>query len=189
MTIALIILAIVVAALIGLLLYASSQPDSFRVERSTVINAPKERLIAILTNLHRGAEWSPFEKGLKMKKTFTGPATGIGSALDWDGGRQIGAGKLTIADVTPSRIVLNLDMTKPMKASNIVEYTFELQGDGTRMTWSIHGPMTMMSKVMGLFMNMDKMCGDQFEKGFKDLKILAERETRELPGGSHHAMA
>jgi hypothetical protein len=191
MTIALIILAVAAAAVIGLLIYASMQPDTFRVERSAVINAPKETIAGIVTDLRRGIEWSPFEKGKAMKKAFSGPATGEGSALEWEGDRESGAGKLTIAHVTPSKITLNLDMTKPMKASNIVEYTFEPQGHATRMTWSIHGRMNIISKIMGLFMNMDKMCGSQFEKGFKDLKIIAEREAPALPlsDGSHTAAA
>ncbi|ARP99725.1 SRPBCC family protein [Pseudorhodoplanes sinuspersici] len=189
MTIALIILAVVAAAVIGLLIYASMQPDTFRVERSAIIHAPREKIIGIVTDLRRGVEWSPFEKGLTMKKTFSGPATGVGSALEWDGDKQSGAGKFTIAAVTPSKITFNLDMTKPMKANHIVEYTFEPQGDATRMTWSIHGRANMMSKVMGLFMNVDKMCGDQFEKGFKDLKIVAEREAESLPDGSRTAAA
>ena len=189
MTIALIILAVVAAAVIGLLIYASMQPDTFRVERSVVINAPREKIYSIVTDLRRGVEWSPFEKRLTMKKTFSGPATGPGSALEWDGDKQVGAGKFTIADVTPSKITLNLDMTRPMKASNTVEYTFEPQGDATRMTWSIHGRTTIMTKVMGLFMSMDKMCGNQFEKGFKDLKIVAERETPALSDDSRSAAA
>lgn len=189
MTIALIILAVVAAAVIGLLIYASMQPDTFRVERSTVINAPRDKIISIVTDLRRGVEWSPFEKGLTMKKTFSGPATGVGSAMEWDGDRQSGAGKFTIADVTPSKIRFNLDMTKPMKANHIVEYALEPQGEATRMTWSIHGRMNIVSKVMSLFMNMDKMCGSQFEKGFKDLKIVAERETPSLSDGSRTAAA
>ena len=189
MTIAFVILAAAAAAVIGLLIYASMQPDTFRVERSAVINAPKETVASIVTDLRRGVEWSPFEKGKTMKKTFSGPATGEGAALEWKGDSESGAGKLTIAHVTPSKITLNLDMIKPMKASNIVEYTFEPQGHATRMTWSIHGRMTLLSKVMSLFMNMDKMCGDQFEKGFKDLKIVAERDTAALPDDSRTAAA
>jgi hypothetical protein len=36
---------------------------------------------------------------------------------------------------------------------------------------------------------MDKMCGDQFEKGLKDLKVLAESEAQRLPAGSRTAAA
>ena len=51
-----------------------------------------------------------------MKKTFSGPATGPGSKLAWDGNSDVGAGTLTIADATaPSKVVLKLDMTRPME--------------------------------------------------------------------------
>jgi hypothetical protein len=35
-----------------------------------------------------------------------------------------------------------------------------------------------MAKVMGLFVDCDKMCGDQFEKGLAQMKSLAEAEAR-----------
>lgn len=177
MTIALIILAVIAAIVIGLLLYASTQPNSFRVARSATIQAPVPALHAILSDLRRGAEWSPFEKGLTMEKSYRGPATGKGATMTWSGSKDVGAGTLTILDTTPSRLTLALDMLKPMKASNIVEYELVPQSDATVMTWSIHGPMTMMSKIMSLFMSIDKMCGDQFEKGLRDIKALAEREA------------
>lgn len=189
MTIALIILAVIAAVVIGLLIYASTRPDTFHVQRSATINAPANKIHAILTDLRRGAEWSPFEKGLTMNKAFMGPATGPGSALEWSGSKEVGAGKLTIADATPSKITLNLDMLKPMKANNIVEYALVPQGNATAITWSIHGPMTIVSKVMSIFMSMDKMCGTAFEQGLKDLKMLAEREELSASGGSHTAAA
>ena len=36
-----------------------------------------------------------------------------------------------------------------------------------------------MSKVFGLFMDFDKMCGCQFEKGLAAMKAVAEGEVRE----------
>lgn len=32
------------------------------------------------------------------------------------------------------------------------------------------------TKVMGLFMSMDKMCGDSFEKGLADFKAILESQ-------------
>ena len=40
MTIALTILAVIAVVVIGILLYAATRPDTFRVERSATINAP-----------------------------------------------------------------------------------------------------------------------------------------------------
>jgi hypothetical protein len=37
-----------------------------------------------------------------------------------------------------------------------------------------------MCKAMGLFMNMDKMCGSQFEEGLANLKAIAEAQTHNL---------
>src|SRR5690349_18547565 len=102
MTIALTILAVIAVAIIGILIYASTRPDTFRIERSTTIHAPASTLHAILTDLRRGAEWSPFEKGMKMDKSFSGPATGAGSAMEWSNSKEVGAGKFSILDATPS---------------------------------------------------------------------------------------
>ncbi len=189
MTIALIILAVIAAALIAILLYASTRPDSFRVERSATIDAHASTLYAILTDLRRSAEWSPFEKGLTMDKNYSGPATGVGSAMEWSNSKDVGAGTISIVDATPWKITFKLEMRKPMKASNIVEYALTPQGHGTVMTWSMYGPATLMTKVMSLFMSMDKMCGNQFERGLRDLKVLAESETQRLPGNSRTAAA
>jgi len=189
MTIAISVLAVIAAAIIGILIYASTRPDTFHVERSATINAPASTLYSILTDLRRGNEWSPFEKGLKMDKSYSGSATGAGSAMEWSNSKEVGAGRFSIMDTTPSKVTCNLVMLKPMKANNTVEYSLSPQGNATVMTWSMYGPTTLMTKVMSLFMSMDKMCGDQFEKGLRDLKVLAESEAQRLVGGARTAAA
>ena len=173
----LIVLAVLAVCLVGVVTYAAvTQPDTFRVQRAMTIEAPPEKLVGILSDLRRGAEWSPYEKrDPAMKKAFSGPASGPGSKLEWDGNSDVGAGSLTVADVTPSKITLNLAMTRPMNANNVVEYTFAPQGNATNMTWAMHGPMPLVSKVICVFMDFDKMIGGDMERGLKDLKALAER--------------
>jgi hypothetical protein len=173
----LIIVAVLAVGVVGLVVYAAmTQPDTFRVQRAMTINAPAEKLVGILSDLRRGGEWSPYEKkDLAMKKTFSGPATGPGAKLEWDGNKDVGAGTLTVTEVTPSKVTLNLDMTRPMTASNKVEYSLAPQGNATNMTWALYGPMPLISKVMCVFMSLDKMVGGDMERGLKDLKALAER--------------
>ena len=173
----LIVLAVLAVCLVGVVAYAAvTQPDTFRVQRAMTIEAPPEKLVGILSDLRRGAEWSPYEKrDPAMKKAFSGPASGPGSKLEWDGNADVGAGSLTVADVTPSKVTLNLAMTRPMNANNVVEYTFAPQGNATNMTWAMHGPMPLVSKVICVFMDFDKMIGGDMERGLKDLKALAER--------------
>ena len=173
----LVALAVLGVGLAGVVAYAAAtQPDTFRVQRAATIDAPPEKLVGILSDLRRGAEWSPYEKrDPDMKKTFSGPASGPGSKLEWDGNSDVGAGSLTVAEVTPAKVTLNLAMTRPMNANNIVEYTFAPQGNATNMTWAMHGPMPLISKVMCVFVDLDKMLGADMERGLKDLKALAER--------------
>ncbi len=173
-----IVVAVLVFGIAGLVLYATmTQPDTFRVERAMTIKAPAEKIFAIVTDLRRGVEWSPYEKkDPAMKKTFSGPATGPGSQLAWDGNSDVGAGTLTIADAkAPSKVVLKLDMTRPMEGHNTIEYDLAPESGGTKMTWSMHGPMNLISKVMCTFMSLDKMVGKDFEDGLRNLKTIAER--------------
>jgi hypothetical protein len=49
------------------------------------------------------------------------------------------------------------------------------QGDVTNVTWVMHGPAVLMSRVMQVFINMDRMIGKDFEVGLANLKKLTEK--------------
>jgi len=171
------IVIVVVVAIAGVLAYAATQPNTFRVQRSTVIQAPPGEVYAIVEDLDRGKEWSPFEKkDPNLKRSRSGPPKGKGSVYSFEGNSEVGAGSLTVLDtVPPNKLVLALDMTKPMEGHNTVEFTLVPEGSGTRLTWSIFGPMPFISKVMCVFIDMDKMIGREFESGLASLKALAEK--------------
>lgn len=169
----------VLTALAALAIAAARQPDSFRISRSTVIDAPPQTVFAILNNVRRGIDWSPFERtDPAMKRVFTGPEKGVGATLAWDGDRQAGTGSIRIVESVPySHIALALDMVRPMKASNRVTFTLEPVAGGTRLTWAMEGPMNFVGKAFSLVCNSEKMIGGTFETGLSDLKKLAEWEA------------
>lgn len=47
--------------------------------------------------------------------------------------------------------------------------------DTTSVTWAMHGPANYISKLMGVFINMDKMIGTDFEAGLANLKAISEK--------------
>lgn len=47
-----------------------------------------------------------------------------------------------------------------------------------RVTWSMSGRKNSASKGFGLFMNLDKMVGGDFEKGLAQLKGVAEASAK-----------
>ncbi|MEA2864841.1 MAG: hypothetical protein QOC84_2797, partial [Bradyrhizobium sp.] len=75
----------------------------------------------------------------------------------------------------PSKIVIKLDFFTPFEGHNTAEFTMLPQGDGTNVTWLMHGPAPLMSKVMQVFINIDNMIGKDFEVGLANLKMLAEQ--------------
>jgi carbon monoxide dehydrogenase subunit G len=175
---ALVVIAIiVVVALAAVLAYAATKPDTFRLSRATSIKAPPEKIFPFLNDLRSLATWSPYEKkDPAMKRTFGGVASGQGATYEWDGDKNVGNGRLTIADSSPpSKVTMKLDFISPWEAHNVVEFTLEPKGDTTNVTWAMHGPAPYMAKVMHVFINMDRMVGDDFEAGLSNLKALAEK--------------
>jgi uncharacterized protein YndB with AHSA1/START domain len=170
-----IVLIAVAVALAGVLAYAASKPDTFAVQRSTLIDAPPEQIFPMIDDLRAQSAWSPFEKDPGMKRTHSGPPRGRGAAYAWEGDRRVGAGQIAITDSQPpSKVVLSLQMLRPFKADNVVEFTLDRTGAGTRVTWTMRGRSPFMAKLMSLFMNCDAMVGKQFEDGLAKLKNLVE---------------
>ena len=171
-------IAIVVVVLIaGVLLFAATKPDTFRVERSASIKAPPEKIFAILNDFKQWGAWSPWEKkDPAMKRNFGATTSGKGATYGWEGNKDVGTGSMTITESTPfSKLAINLDFLKPFEAHNVAEFTLTAQGDTTLVTWAMHGPANYMTKIIHVFMNMDKMVGPDFEAGLANLKVVAEK--------------
>src|SRR5262245_2534644 len=165
-------------AIAAVLAYATTRPDTFRIARSTSIKAPAEKIFPLINDLRAQATWSPFEKDPNMKRTHSGAQQGTGAVYEWDGNREVGAGRIAITDSQPSsRVILSLDMIKPFAAHNTVEFTLEPNGDSTGVTWSMHGEQPFLAKVMSVFIDCEKMVAPQFEEGLAKLKALAETQA------------
>jgi uncharacterized protein YndB with AHSA1/START domain len=168
---------IVIGAIIALvLIVAAFQPATFLVSRSTLISAPPAQLFAEVNDLHRWAAWSPYEKlDPAMKRTFEGPAAGVGAIYGWTGNNSVGSGKMTITDSRPAEQVgLKLEFYAPMAGVSQATFTFQPEGGQTRVTWAMAGTNNYVGKIFCLFMNMDKMVGGQFAEGLASLKANAE---------------
>lgn len=171
------ILGVIAVLLVLVLAYAATLPDSFRVERSTVIKAPPEKVFAYLNDFQKFGAWSPWEHiDPEMKRFFSGPATGVGSVYEWSGNGEVGAGRMEITDQVPNaKVTIKLDFLKPFKTENITDYTLQAVPEGTSVTWAMSGSSPYIAKVIGVFVSMDKMVGKDFERGLANLKAVAEK--------------
>lgn len=172
-----IVAAIVVVAILGLLAYVSTRPDTFRVQRATTIKAPPEKIFLLINDLQAWRGWSPFEKkDPDMQRSYSGPAAGLGARYAWNGDKNIGTGSLEIIESAPNaKVVVRLDFIKPFESTNRADFTLDPKGDGTTVTWTMTGPLTLMFKIVHLVFNFDRMVGGDFEAGLADLKTMAEQ--------------
>jgi uncharacterized protein YndB with AHSA1/START domain len=154
----------------------SSMSDTYTVERSSTIAAAPAHVYAQVVDLHRWPAWSPWE-GLDpdLQRTYAGPEQGVGSAYAWKGNRKAGEGRMEIVGATEPRAVeVALSFLKPFKSTSRTTFSFVPEDGGTRVTWSMTGPNTLLTKVMGVFTNMDKLVGPDFEKGLAQLRAVSE---------------
>lgn len=154
----------------------SEAKGSFEVERRTTIAGTSDAVFDRLDDFHRWPEWSPWE-GLDpaMERTYEGAPAGVGSVYRWKGNRKAGEGRMEIRESQrPSTLVVGLDFLKPFKSRSTVTFTVTPSGDTTDVTWSMTGPKTFMTRVMGIFTSMDKLVGPDFEKGLAQLKAAVE---------------
>ena len=171
-----IILLLIILAAIAALAYASTKPDDFRVQRVTSIDAAPDTIFPLLDDFQRWAEWSPWEgRDPAMKRSFTGAPAGRGAVYAWRGNRNVGAGRMEIVETSPPlRLMIDLHFLKPFQARHKAEFHLEPAGPATRVTWAMHGRAHPVMKTMGLFMNMDRMVGRDFETGLANLKRASE---------------
>jgi hypothetical protein len=167
---------VVILAIAALLLIASTRPDVFRIQRSTVIRAPAHLIHPLIGDLQRFNTWNPYNrKDPNIKGTYRGPQSGPGAHYDFEGNKDVGKGSIEIIDSeAPQKVTMKLDMREPFEVHNIVDFTLAPRGDATEVTWAMHGPSPFLAKLMGLFFNMDRMLGRDFETGLANLKAVAE---------------
>jgi uncharacterized protein YndB with AHSA1/START domain len=151
--------------------------DIYTVERTRTINAPAEEVYAQIVDFRNWRNWSPWDDlDPDMQRSYSGADSGVGAGYAWAGNRKAGEGKMEITEaVEPSSVQVALDFLKPFKSSSTTTFNLKPQGETTEVTWTMTGPKTLMTRVMGVFKSMDKMVGPDFEKGLTQLKGATEQ--------------
>lgn len=166
----------------GLIVVVATRPGEFRVTRTATIPAPPSAVFAQINDLQQWNAWSPWAKlDPAAKNTFEGPTSGKGAIFAWAGNNDVGEGRMTIIESQPDELVrLKLDFIKPFESTSTTEFTFKPEGEQTVVTWTMAGKNNFIGKGISLFIDCDKMIGDQFEQGFANMKSLVETSAKKL---------
>lgn len=172
-------LVIILASVALFLGYVSTRNGEFHYEKNGLIHAPAQQIFPYLAQFKKGGEWNPYDRrDPNIKRNFKGIEGEVGSVMEFDGNNDAGAGYLELLKVIPNQQVnIKLVMTRPFAASNLITYTLTPEGDQTRFSWAMSGDGGFMGKLIGVFMDCEKMIAGDFEAGIKNLKDLIEKQT------------
>jgi len=165
---------------VGLVVVVALQPRDYRVSRSITIAAPAPVVFAQVNDFHKWAAWSPWATiDPAMKQIYEGAPAGAGAAYRWSGNREVGEGRMTIVESRPPELIrVTLDFEKPLKGTSVAEFSFRPEGDRTVVTWSMTGEKTFVAKAIHLVLGVERLIGQQFEKGLAAMKTVAEAAPR-----------
>lgn len=165
-----------VAIVAVLCIVISMRPDDFKVTRAATMKATPAAVFEQVNDFHKWDAWSPWAKmDPNAKATFEGPTNSTGAKFHWAGNSDVGEGNMTIIESEPNdHVQIKLEFIKPFAGTNDVLMKIEPQGEQTKLTWSMAGKTNFITKAIGLFMDCDKMVGDQFEKGLANMKAIVE---------------
>lgn len=166
-----VLVALIVVAVGGAYLI----PAETVVQRQVVIKAPPDKVFAIVGDMRRFNEWSPWaELDPATAYTFEGPASGVGQKMKWTSNNpSVGTGSQTVTEhITNSKISTALDFGDMGQAQASV-LLVPVGGD-TGVTW---GFKTTATGVVDRWMSLmfDRWIGADYEKGLARLKAVAEK--------------
>ena len=148
-------------------------PD-FSTSRRTHVNADPAEVHALVNDFSEWPKWSPWEDlDPDLKRTFTGPDSGVGSRYAWEGNSKAGTGTMESVRSDPSQIEIALEFLKPFTATNTTRFAFAPAAGGTDVVWTMTGKRGVLMDLMGK-LYFDKAIGKDFEKGLAALKSAAE---------------
>lgn len=164
---------IAVILIIGLI-----SPKDYTIVREVIIDRPHQEVYdyaKYLKNHDNFSKWSSMDPN--MKKEYKGTDGTVGFISSWESdNKNVGKGEQEIIAIDEGkRIDYQLRFFEPFESSDKAYMTFEpINANQTKVQWAFDGHMDFPMNTMMLFMDMEKMIGDDFEAGLDNLKKILE---------------
>ena len=169
-----------VLAIIGLaLITALFVKKEMHAEREVVINKPKSEVynyVKYLKNQNDYSKWGSMDPA--MKKDFKGTDGTVGFVSAWESEKDdVGEGEQEIKGIKEGeRIDYEIRFKEPMESTAAAYMTTEAVSENqTKVKWGFDSKMAYPFNIVRLFMDIDKMIGDDFQTGLNNLKAQLEK--------------
>lgn len=155
--------------------------NDYAAQRSIVISRPNSEVfnyIKYLKNQNNYSKWASMDP--KMKKTYRGTDGTIGFVSAWESQNdEVGTGEQEIKKITEGeRVDYELRFIKPFEATEPAYMsTTPVSASQTKVTWGFSGHMKYPMNFMMLFMDIEKMIGDDLQIGLNNLKHVLESQN------------
>lgn len=171
------ILYILIAIIVILVVLAILSPKNYDVNRSILINKQLPEVFTYLKSLKNQDLWSSWgTKDPNMIRNFTGKDGTVGCIASWKGNKEVGEGEQEITKIVENELIESeLRFLKPFKSTSNAYFKVTEEEKETKVIWGFFGENKFPMRFFMLFMNMDKMVGNDFEIGLKKLKELLEK--------------
>jgi hypothetical protein len=163
------VVAVVILSFIG--------PKTFKMTRSIYIQADRAVVWQNVSLWEKQKAWSPWvAKEPSMKITIDGTDGEVGSKYSWESKTQ-GNGHQEITASKPMEF-RTAKMNFGWGMESMSDFELKDSTTGTIISWNMYGDNNFMARAMGVFMNMEKMVGPDFENGLTNLKKICESTSQ-----------
>jgi len=172
------ILAVIASIIVLLLIIALFTKKKYSLERSIVIDRPKQEVFDYLKHLKNQDAYSKWVMtDPNMKKTFKGTDGTVGFVYAWDGNQKAGAGNQEIMKIVEGESLdIEVRFIRPFKGlANTPFTTTFVHNNQTKVTWGMVSEMKYPMNIMLLFINMENMLGKDIGASLINLKTILEK--------------
>jgi hypothetical protein len=173
------ILSGIAGLVILILIIAAFVKKSYSVSCEITVNQPKQvvfEYLKLLKNQDNFSKWALMDPN--MKKEFRGVDGRIGFISAWESDQKnVGKGEQEIVKITEGeQIDFEIRFIKPFAGVAAAHMTTKSISDQeTLVIWGFSSKMKYPMNFMLLFMNMDKMIGNDLSTGLTNLKSILEK--------------
>ncbi|MEB0249371.1 MULTISPECIES: SRPBCC family protein [unclassified Mucilaginibacter] len=173
------IIGVFAGIIVVVLLLAAIAPKGYNIQRSIIINKPRQLVfdyVKYLRNMDNYSKWVMMDPNKRMTYTGTDGTEWYSAAWDSDM-KQAGKGNQTIeAIVDGERIDIRVVFIKPFSGvADTYIATQEVTADITTVKWAFTSKIPFPMNAMLLFINMEKMLGNDMEESLNNLKRVLEK--------------
>lgn len=173
----------VIAGVVGVLILAIGatylMPGSVHVERSTLINAPRETVFPWIASFQKFHTWSPWaSRDPNTEYTYEGADTGVGGVMRWSSQHpDVGTGSQTHTLVkSPERVENTLDFGQMGVATAYFQLEENERGN-TRVIWGMDTDLGLNPLARAFGPMIERGVTADYDAGLKKLRMVIEEHV------------